>query len=135
MPWILCGPGARPDKHSRRRRLDGDDPRRGLRCLEHLADAGDRPAGADTGDEDVDLAVERVEQISGPVVRRWASGLAGLENWSGRNASRGVGRRTGRVDRLVHAAERLGDLDPRAVEPQQALALAAHALRQVSDSS
>jgi hypothetical protein len=24
---------------------------------------------------------------SGPVVRRWASGLAGLVNWSGRNAS------------------------------------------------
>ena len=26
-------------------------------------------------------------QISGPVVRRWISGLAGLENWSGRNTS------------------------------------------------
>jgi hypothetical protein len=26
-------------------------------------------------------------RISGPVPRRWASGLAGLENWSGRKAS------------------------------------------------
>jgi hypothetical protein len=38
-------------------RLDGDDLDRRLARLEHLPDAGDRPAGADARDDDVDGAV------------------------------------------------------------------------------
>ncbi len=37
--------------------LDGDHLHVGLALLEHLADAGDRAAGADAGDDDVDGAV------------------------------------------------------------------------------
>ena len=69
-------------------------------------------------------------QSSGPVVRRCASGLAGLENWSGRKTSSRVAIRWAAVDSLMHATERLGDLEAGAVERQQALALAAHPLRQ-----
>ena len=43
------------------------------------------------------------------------------------------GQRARRVDGLVHPAQRLGDLDTCAVEAQQPLALAAHALRQRQD--
>ena len=35
--------------------------------------------------------------ISGPVVRRWACGFAGFENWSGRNTSLAGGQRTRRL--------------------------------------
>ena len=63
MPWILCGPGlsgscvAELGDDRRVDRLDGDDLDAGLAALEHLAAAGDRAAGADAADEDVDLAV------------------------------------------------------------------------------
>jgi hypothetical protein len=55
MPWILCGPGWPPLRIGDSAGLDGDDLHAGLALLEHLADAGDRAAGADAGDEDVDL--------------------------------------------------------------------------------
>ena len=48
------------------------------------------PPGPDAGDEHVDATRRVASQISGPVVRRWISGLAGLENWSGRNTSSSV---------------------------------------------
>jgi hypothetical protein len=60
-------------------RLDRDDLETGLPGLQHLADAGDRAAGADAGDEDVDLSVVSF-QISSAVVWRWISGLAGFSN-------------------------------------------------------
>ena len=43
--------------HRRVDRLDRDDLDRRLAALEHLAAAGDRAAGADAADQDVDLAV------------------------------------------------------------------------------
>ena len=45
--------------------LDGDDLHAGLALLEHLADAGDRAAGADARDEDVDVAVGVVPDLLG----------------------------------------------------------------------
>ena len=57
MPWILCGPGAPPERTGEAGRLDRDDQRLGAALLQHLADAGDRAAGADAGDEGADLAV------------------------------------------------------------------------------
>ena len=121
-------PGRPAREDGGRRGLDRDDARRRVVRLEHLADAGDRAAGPDAGDEDVDAAVELAQDL-GAGAGRWASGLAGFENWSGRKAS--VARhRAGGVDGLVHPAERLDHLDARAVEAQQRLALAAHPLRQ-----
>ena len=46
-------------------RLDGDDLHVGLARLEDLADAGDGAAGADAGDEDVDLAVGVLPDLLG----------------------------------------------------------------------
>ena len=45
--------------------LDGDDLHAGHALLEHLADAGDRAARADAGDEVVDLAVGVAEDLLG----------------------------------------------------------------------
>ena len=59
MPWILCGPGAPPDRTGEVFRLDRDHAHARLSRLQNLADSGDRAAGADAGDDEVDLA-ERV---------------------------------------------------------------------------
>ena len=64
MPWILCGPGWPPLRIGAPR-LDGDDLHVGLAGLDHLADAGDGAAGADAGDEDVDLAVGVLPDLLG----------------------------------------------------------------------
>ena len=132
MPWILCGPGRPPDSTGRRRGLDGDHLDVRVALLQERAGAGDRPAGADAGDEVVDLAVQRLPQLR--------AGRAAVDLRVGR-----VGELVGQEDvvvarhrarggdGLVHAAHRLGDVHLRAVEAQQALALAAHALRQRED--
>jgi hypothetical protein len=61
----LCGPGLAAGEDRGARRLDGDHLERGLAGLEHLADAGDRAAGADAGDDDVDLAVGVLPDLLG----------------------------------------------------------------------
>src|SRR5271170_2708184 len=52
MPWILCGPG----ENGRVLRFDRDHPDARLAGLQNLANPGDGPAGADSGDDDVDFA-------------------------------------------------------------------------------
>ena len=63
MPWILCGPGGRPESTAEAAGSTATTAHVGELALEELADAGDRPAGADAGDEHVDLAVERREDL------------------------------------------------------------------------
>ena len=128
MPWILCGPGGPPDRTGEALGSTAITRQRWLR------DFSTSPAPVivppvPTPATNASTRPSSASQISGPVVRRWISGLAGLENWSGRNTPPSVGQRAGRVDRLVHPPQRLGDLDPGAVQSQQALAFAAHALR------
>ena len=65
MPWILCGPGAPPDRTGESSGSTAIIRTLGLRALQHLADAGDRSAGADAGDDDVDLAVGVVPDFLG----------------------------------------------------------------------
>ena len=130
MPWMRCGPGAPAREHRRAARLDRHDPQLRVALAQVLADARDRAARADAGDEHVDARRRARARSPGRCVRRWASGLAGLVNWSGRNTSSSLRHRARRLDRLAHPAQRLGDLHARAVQAQQALALAAHALRQ-----
>ena len=60
---VRAGLAARQDR--RILRLDRDDLRDGLARLQHLADAGDGAAGADAGDEIVDLAVGVVPDLLG----------------------------------------------------------------------
>jgi hypothetical protein len=86
MPWILCGPGWPPDSTGRILRLDRDDMQRRLARLQHLADAGDGAAGADAGNEDVDVAPCVSFQISSAVVLRWISGIGGFSNCCGMTA-------------------------------------------------
>ena len=83
----LVRAGRRAREHRRRCRLDRDDARVGVALLEHLPHAGDRAAGPDAGDEARRPGRRAPRGSPAPVVRRWTSGLAGLENWSGRKTS------------------------------------------------
>ena len=132
MPWILCGPGRPPDEHGAAGGLDRDHLQVGVALLQERAGAGDRAAGADAGDQVVDLAVECLPQLRAgrPAVR---FGVGGVRELVGQEDVGVARHRLGGGDGLVHAAHRLGDVDLRAVEPQQALALAAHPLRQRQD--
>ena len=102
---------------------------RRVALLQVRAGAGDRAAGADAGDEVVDPAVERLPDL-GPGRAAVRLGIGGVGELVGQPGVGLAGERLGGGDRLVHPAERLGDLHLRAVEAQQALALAAHALRE-----
>ena len=68
--------------------------------------------------------------ISGPGRAPVGLGVGGVGELVGQEDVRLARHRARRLDRLAHPAERLGDVDARAVQPQQALALAAHPLRQ-----
>ena len=116
-------------EHRRCRRLDRDHL--GLRVdrLDGLPHARDRPAGADARDEDVDAVLHGLQDLrAGP--KAVGLGVGGVGELVGQEAVTGGCGPAGGLDGLVHPAERLDDLDTRAVEPQQRLALARHALRQ-----
>ena len=129
MPWILCGPGSPPESTGELFGSTATTCRSGLRSFSRSpAPVIVPPVPTPATSTSTLPSVSR--QISSAVVRRWISGLAGLPNWSGmKQLPRSLGDRLGGLDRLVHAAHRLGDLHLGAVEPQQPLALAAHALR------
>ena len=66
MPWILCGPGWPPESTGESSGSTATIAQRsGLRGFSTCADAGDRAAGADAGDEDVDLACGVVPDLLG----------------------------------------------------------------------
>ena len=130
MPWMRCGPGGPPESTAEPRGSTATTRRRGLTCSRRYSPTPVIVPPVPTPATSTSTRPSSARSISGPVVRRWASGLAGLENWSGRNTSALARHRARGRDRLAHAAERLGDVHARAVQPQQALALAAHPLRQ-----
>ena len=130
MPWMRCGPGRPPESTAEPRGSTATTCRLGLTCSRRYSPTPVIVPPVPTPATSTSTRPSSARAISGPVVRRCASGLAGLENWSGRNTSLLPRHRPRRRHRLAHAAERLGDVDPRPVQPQQALALAAHPLRQ-----
>ena len=126
MPWILCGPGAPP---LRMGDSAGSTPTictLGLALLEHLADAGDRAAGADAGHEDVDGAVGVVPDLLGRWCARWISGFAGVLELLGEDGARGLGDDLlGACDRALHALGARGEHELGAVGAQQRATLLA----------
>ena len=126
---MRCGPGRTAREHRRGARLDRDHAQLAVGVLAQVfAHAGDRAARADARHEHVDAVLERARDLG--------TGRAPV-----RLRVRGIGELVGqvdvglarehlrRLDGLVHAAERLGDVDAGAVQAQQALALFAHPLR------
>ena len=130
MPWILCGPGSPPESTGEDFGSTATTCSCGLRSLSLSPRPGDRAAGAHAGHQHVDLAVGVAPDLLGggaPV----DLGVGGVGELVGDEEVGAVaGHARCGLHRLVHAAHRLGDLHLGAVEPQERLALAAHALRQ-----
>ena len=76
-PGCRGGPAAPPAAPAALGRLDGDDRHARLLLLQHLADAGDRAAGAHARDEDVDGAVGVLPDLLRP------SCAGGPRGWPG----------------------------------------------------
>ena len=74
----LVRPGGPPESTGGARGLDRDDLRLGVALLEHLAHAGDRPAGPDAGHEHVDA---RRRAPRGSPARSCAGGSRGSPGW------------------------------------------------------
>ncbi len=86
----LVRAGTAAGEHRRGRGLDGDHLDVLVALLQERAGAGDRPAGADAGDEVVDLAVQRLPQL------RAGRAGSGRPGWPGSRTGR-AGRRRGRA--------------------------------------
>ena len=133
MPWILCGPGWPPLRIGDSSGSTAMILHVGLAGLEDLADAGDRAAGADAGDDDVDLAVGVLPDL----LRR---GLAVdlrvrlVGELAGQDGARTLGGDLlGLGDRALHAEGGVGEDQLGAVGPQQRPALLGHRLRHRED--
>ena len=116
-------------QHRRRGRLHGDELDRGLALLEDLRDTGNGAAGADSGDEDVDLAVGVVPHFfggGGAVDRRVGRVLELLRD---EVALVGLGQFLGLGDRARHALGARGQDRVRRRRPAAAAPLDAHRLR------
>ena len=114
-------------------RLDADDLHAGLAGLEHLADAGDGAAGADAGDEDVDLAVGVGPDLLGGG-RAVDLGVGLVGELAGQDGARTLGDDlVGTVDRAAHALGARRQDELRAERAQQRAALLRHGLRHGQD--
>ena len=102
MPWMRCGPGGAAREDGGARGLDRDDAGRRVVRLEHVADARDGPAGPDAGDEDVDAAVEVVQQLGGGATAV-GLGVGRVRELVGQEGVVARGHTTGGIDGLVHA--------------------------------
>ena len=76
MPWIGCGLGLPPDSTGLASGSTATIFKPGLAWLQHLADAGERAAGADAGDDHVDLAAGVAPDLLG-------RGADGSPDWPG----------------------------------------------------
>ena len=86
MPWILCGPGRPPDSTADALGSTATTRQREFRDLS-ISPAPVIVPPVPTPATNTSTLPSSASQISGPVVKRWISGFAGFENWSGRNTS------------------------------------------------
>ena len=129
----LVGAGRALGQQRRVRGLDRDDLRAGHALLEHLADAGDRAARADAGDEVVDLAVGVADDLLGGGLAVDLDVRLVLE-LTGQDRARGLGEDLlGLRDRALHAAGGVGEDELGAVCLQQQPALDGHGGRHGED--
>ena len=85
-PGSCAGPGARPESTAELAGSTATTRQSGLRSLS-TSPAPVIVPPVPTPATNTSTWPSSASQISGPVVRRWISGFAGLENWSGRNTS------------------------------------------------
>ena len=132
MPWILCGPGRPPESTADVAGSTAITLTSLSRSFRNEPAPVIVPPVPTPGDEVVDLAVHRLPQLRAgrPVVDLRVGRVGELV---GQEHVRVARHRARGGDGLVHPAHRLGDVHLRAVQAQQPLALAAHALRQRED--
>ena len=131
IPWMRCGPGGAPESTADAFGSTATTRRRGLTCSRRYSPVPVIvPPGADAGHEHVDVVVERPRDLGsgGAAVGLRVGGVGELV---GQEHVGALGHRARGLDRLVHAPHRLGDVHAGPVQAQQALALAAHPLRQL----
>ena len=129
MPWILCGPGVPLVSSGESAGSTAMTLRAGHALLEHLTDAGDGAAGADAGDEVVDLALGVADDLlgGGLAVDR---GVRLVLELAGKDRAGDLGDELlGLRDRALHAAGGIGQDQFGTVRLQQQPTLDRHRRR------
>ena len=127
MPWMPLRPGRPAAEDGRAGGLDGDDADAVAELLaQQLADAGDGPAGADGGDEGVDLAAGGLNDLAGgrAAVDVGVGGV--LELLGHKDVGLGLGELAGGEDGAGHALDGRGQVDLGAEAFEEAAALDGH---------
>ena len=129
MPWILCGVCCPPDSTGLSSGSTATIRKRRLARLQHLPDAGDGAAGADAGDEEIDIAAGVVPDF----LRRGAAVNFGigevLELLRHHGIRRGAHQFFGGRDRALHALRCRRQHDLGAEEGQHLAPLDRHRFR------
>ena len=124
MPWILCGPGAPPDSTGDAAGSTATTRQRGLRSFRKRPAPVSVPPVPTPATRQSTSLLHRLPDLR-PGRAEVRLGVRRVGELVGQPEVVAAGERLGGGDRLVHAAERLRDVELGAVEPQQALALAA----------
>ena len=135
MPWILCGPGWPPLRMGDSAGSTPTIAHLGLALLQHLADAGERAAGADARHEDVDVAVGVVPDLLGRGAPVDLDVRLVLELLREHGAGGLGGDLLGACDGALHALAARGEHELGAVGAQQRAALLAHGLGHRDDDA
>ena len=129
MPWILCGPFSGCQER-RLCRLHGHDLDVRFELLQHLSGTGDRAAGANATDENVDPAIGVF-----PARRQWSAGGPPLGRSEPAASRHSPSRRhlLGSAHRPRHAFRSRGEYQFRAIAEKQDATFQAHAFRHGQD--
>ena len=121
-PWLAAR------EHRRLRRLHGDDQDPGHLLFEHFPHPGERAARPDAGDESVEAAADRAEDLEGgrATVHGWVGGI--LELLRHEMARVLAHQLLGGEDGARHPLDGRGEMDLGAEAREQPLALDAHVL-------
>ena len=130
MPWMRCGPGRPPESTAEPCGSTATTRRLGLTCSRRYSPTPVIVPPVPTPATSTSTRPSSARAISGPVRAPVGLGVGRVGELVGQEHVVVARHRPRRRDRLAHPADRLGDVHARAVQAQQALALAAHALRQ-----
>ena len=134
IPWMRLRARRAARQHRAVLGLDRDHPEAGLARLQHRADPGQRAAGADAADHDIDRAAGVASRFPRRSCGGGSPGLAGFWNCCGMKASGSdLDDLLGPGDGAAHALRRRGQLELGAEQQQHLAAFDRHAVRHRQD--